>query len=200
MTILDYPKFEQELYQASCAELESIKAECGGESLYSFALSTTGLFGYVFPNANTEEGIIRAAKEHIVEARGFRGRLDMASISTRWEPSLYWRFFRQQNQRFDKVNAMLVNVQNKLCKLSDINFDIATTTIEDCLFSVLNRMRTENLFGTSVDNFYTILSYHDQSVEDLYRCALRVNSKGLCSKMQKEMLTLRKFVWKQEAG
>ena len=100
MTILDYPKFEQELYKAACAELEVIKSECGNEHLYSFALSTTGLFGYVFPNANTEEGILRAAKEHIVEARGFRGNMDMAIISARWEPSLYWRFFRQQNPRF----------------------------------------------------------------------------------------------------
>ena len=135
MTILDYPKFEQELYKAACAELEVIKSECGNERLYSFALSTTGLFGYVFPNANTEEGILRAAKEHIVEARGFRGNVDMAIISARWEPSLYWRFFRQQNPRFDKVNAMLVNVQDKLCKLSDIDFDISTTKIEDCLFT-----------------------------------------------------------------
>jgi len=200
MTILEYPKFEQELYEASCAELKAIKAECGNEHLYSFALSTTGLFGYIFPNANTEEGILRAAKEHIVEARGFRGHLDMAAISARWEPSLYWRFFRQQNQRFDKVNAMLVNVQDKLCKLSGIDFDITTTKIEDCLFSVLDRMRAENLFGTNVDNFYTILSYHDQSDEDFYRCALRVNSKSLCSKMQKEMLNLRKFMQEQEAG
>jgi hypothetical protein len=85
------------------------------------------------------------------------------------------------------------NVQDELCKLSDVDFDLTTTKIEDCLFNVLKRMRAEGCFGTDQDKFYLNISYQDQSYEDLHRCALRVNSSGMCTNMRNDLSAVLKL-------
>jgi Domain of unknown function (DUF4303) len=190
--ILAFVTFEKELYKASCEALDAIKKDCQNEQLYSFALVTTGLFGYVFPNANTEEGIIAGAK-------GFRGQLEIALKCNRWEPSPTWRFFKKHYESFEKINNMLdeVNMENALCKLPKVEFRPTRAKLEDSLFSVLNKLRKDGLFGKDNDKFYANISYQDQTLVDLHRCALRVNFIEVCNTMQNDLSDVEKF-WDSE--
>ncbi len=202
--ILDLVAFEEEVYNASCKALAVIKKDCQQEQLYSFVLVTTGLFGYVFPYANTKEGVIAGAEYDVANAKSFHGRLDIAIKCNRWEPSPIWRFFQKHYDCFDSVNKMLeeVNIQDALYKLSDVEFSLTTDQIEDVLLNVLNKLRKDGYFGKDDDNFYVNISYQDQTFEDLHRCALRVNSEELCKSMWNDLSDVLKFWYSKdkEAG
>ena len=194
--ILDFVSFEREVFKASCKALDAIKKDCANEHLYSFALVTTGLFGYIFPNANTEEGIIAGAEYDAENAKGFHGQLEIALKCNRWEPSPTWRFFKKYDDSFNEINNMLteVNIENALCKLSDTEFDSTIEKLEDTLFNVLNRLREDGHFGKENDKFYTNISYQDETFEELYRCALRVNSTELCDNMRNDLSDVLTFM------
>ena len=198
--ILDLVTFEEEVYKASCKVLDAIREDCQSERLYSFALITTGLFGYVFPYANTEEGIIAGAEYDVANAKGFHGQLELALKCNRWEPSPTWRFFKKHYDCFDEVNKMLdeVNIQDALCKLPDVEFSSTTEQIEDVLLNVLNRLRKEGHFGKDSNNFYANISYQDQTFEDLHRYALRVNSAELCKSMWNDLSDVLKFWYSKD--
>ncbi len=193
--ILDFVTFENEVYKASCKALDAIKKDCPNEHLYSFALVTTGLFGYIFPYANTDEGIITGAEYDAANAKGFQGQLEIALKCNRWEPSPTWRFFNKHHESFDKVNDMLeeANIQDALCKLPPVEFDSTATKMEDILFNVLNRLRKDGHFGKENDKFYANISYQDQTLEELHRCALRVNSTDLCDSMRNDLSDILRF-------
>ena len=201
--ILDFVAFEEAVYKASCEALGAIREDCQTETLYSFGLITNGLFGYIFPNANTEEGVVRAANE-IVQAKGFHGELEIALKCAQWEPSVYWHFFGKQNSYFEGINNMLdqVNIQDALCNLSHAEFDSTTEKLEGVLLNVLSRLRENGCFGKVKDDFYTNISYQDQTFEDLHRCALRVNSGEVCNRMWNDLSDVLEL-WNsknQEAG
>jgi hypothetical protein len=204
MTILDFVNFEKELYKASIQTIDAIWKDSQNENLYCFALVTTGLFGYIFPNANTEEFLQEQAKQYILETQDFNRQIEMAMKYFRWEPTAYWRFFKKHYAPFEKVNKILEesNIQDSLCKLSDIEFDKTTAKIEDIMFDVLNKLREDGYFGKNQENFYTNICYQDQSFKDLYRCALRVNSSEICNSMWNDLSDVINF-WsskRQNAG
>jgi len=198
--ILDLVAFEEEVYKASYKALDAIKEDCQSERLYSFVLETTSLFGYVFPYANTEEGIIEGAKYDVVNAKGFHGHLDIALKCNRWEPSTRWRFFKKHHDCFDEVNKILedVNIQDALCKLPDEEFSSTTAQIEDVLFNVVNRLRENGHFGRDNENFYANIFYYDQTFEGLHRCALRANSGELCKRMFNDLSDVLNFFYSND--
>ena len=197
MPILDFVTFEKELYKASCQAIDAIRKDSQNKHLYSFALVTTGLFGYIFPNANTEEWLLEEAKQYILKAQHhtFNGQIEMAVKYGRWEPTAYWRFFQKHYDCFEKVNSILeeVNIQDSLCKLSDIEFSATTTKIEDIMLGVLNRLREDSYFGKDQEKFYANICYQDQTFEDLHRCALRVNSGEVCNRMWNDLSDVMNF-------
>lgn len=204
MPILDFVTFEKELYKASCLAIDAIRKDSQNEHLYSFALVTTGLFGYIFPNANTEEWLQQKAKQYILQTQDFNGQIEMAVKYGRWEPNAYWRFFQKHNDCFQKVNNILeeVNIQDSLCKLSDMEFVVTTNKIEDVMLGVLNRLREDSYFGKDQEKFYVNICYQDQTFEDLHRCALRVNSAEVCDIMWNDLSDVMNFgrSKKQKAG
>ncbi len=204
MPILDFVNFEKELYKASSQTIDAIWKDSQNESLYSFALVTTGLFGYIFPNANTEECLQEEAKQYTLQTQDFNGQIEMAMKYGRWEPTAYWRFFKKHYAPFEKVNNMLEesNIQDSLCKLPDNEFDATTTKIEEIMLDVLNKLREDGCFRKNQENFYINICYQDQTFEDLHRCALRVNSFKICDNMWNDLSDVMNF-WsskRQKAG
>ncbi len=199
--LLDIADLKKEAYAASRAVLESIRAGCGGEHLYSFALVTTGLFGYVFPNANTEEQLLTASERYIAETKDFDGQIDMAMKYGRWEPTAFWRFHGKHNDAFGKLNAMLdaASMEQALCKLPKEEFGAATGQLESALLDVLKKLRSDGCFGKNPDGFYANICYQDQAYQDLYRCALRVNSGVICQQMGSDLDDVLAF-WRLKKG
>ncbi len=199
--LLDIDRFRNEVYSASQRTLEAIRTECQGEHLYAFALITTGLFGSVLPNANTEERLRTASGRYIAETKDFDGQVEMALKYGRWEPTAFWRFYGQHGNEFEKVNAMLqaADLEQALCRLPKQEFATATHEIEDALLDVLKKLRSDGCFGHDPDGFYVNVCYQDQAYQDLYRCALRVNSGRVCSQLASDLDDVLRF-WRMKQG
>jgi hypothetical protein len=192
--LLDFPDFKKELYKASLNAIASIRQDCHEERLYGFVLMTTGLFGYIFPIANTEEGIVAGAEYDIVRSKAFPGRLDLALKDTRWEPSHLWRFFNgKHHDCFSNINQILESIQDKLYKLPHTDFDQTTAELEESIINVLNELRDDGIFGPDNENFYVNISYDDYAPQDLYQSALRLNNSEVCNRMQTDLSEVLEF-------
>jgi hypothetical protein len=199
--LLDIAELKKEAYSASRTALDAIRSECAGERLYSFALVTTGLFGYVFPTANTEERLRLASERYISETKDFDGQIDMAMKYGRWEPTAFWRCHGKHNEAFRQVNALLdaAGMEQALCKLPKDEFAMATRDLESALLDVLKKLRSDGCFGTDPDAFYANICYQDQAYQDLYRCALRVNAGVVCQQMGRDLDDVLAF-WRLKKG
>ncbi len=195
--ILDIEDFKNEIYIASCASLKAIWADCGHEHPYSFALMTSPLFGYIFPNADTEECLLDEAKRAATESKGFHGRLDMALKYLRWHPNRRWRFFCQNDDNFAGINRKLQAIydQDALGVLSEAEFDATTARLEDALMDVLLQLRVKGQLGAQPDDFYLNITYGDQTFDHLHRLASRVNSPAVSGRMEGDLVDLLEF-WK----
>jgi hypothetical protein len=193
--ILDFAEFKSELYTASRVTLDAIRNDCKAEHLYSFALVTTPLFGYVFPNANTAEGLLEASKQYLADTQDFNGEIEMAMKYGRWEPTAFWRFFGRHDGPFGKVNSMLeaINMENALCMLPETDFRPTITKLEDILFDVLSELRSDGCFEGNLEEIYVNICYQDQDYEDLCRCALRVNSRSVSNRMRNDLSDVLHF-------
>ncbi len=199
--LLDVAELKKETYTASRRVLAAIQAECAGERLYSFALVTTGLFGYIFPNANTEQRLRAASERYIAETKDFDGQISMAMKYGRWEPTAFWRFHGTHREEFGRVNAMLdsAGLEHALCELPKDEFEVATKQLEEALLDVLKKLRSDGCFGAEPDAFYANVCYQDQAYHDLYRCALRVNSGVICQQMGSDLDEVLAF-WRMKKG
>jgi hypothetical protein len=200
---LDLDKFHKLLLLASKNALQSIKSSLSGETLYSFALVTTGLFEYVFANANTEECLRTAARKYLEDTGDFGGDIQLALKYCQWEPTPYWRFFQSSNDAFDDVNAFLNNasIADELCQLDDHEFNEATRGLEQILFNVLRKMDKDGDFGTGTDreNFVVAISYQDQTYEDLHRCVDAMNPTIVSNMVWNDLSDVLRY-WQNKAG
>lgn len=72
---LDLAAFRRALTDRTAAAVKALRAKIGSETLYAFALYTSGESGYawVHASANTEEGLARAAAARAADDTRFRG-------------------------------------------------------------------------------------------------------------------------------
>jgi hypothetical protein len=192
---LDLDVFSNQLYVASKESLGLMKSNYQGVKLYSFALVTTGLFGYVFPNGNTEECVLEAARMYLDQTGDFGIDIELAKKYCRWEPSPYWRFFQAYYEPFEEVNSMVENIPSELSRLNEQEFDEAGNRIEEALFDVLRRLDKEGEFGSGPtrESFYVNISYQDQSYEDLHRCAKAVNPTQVSDLVWSDLADVMRF-------
>jgi hypothetical protein len=201
---LDFDKFQELLYAAAKVSLRLMKSDPAGETLYSFALVTTGLFGYVFPNGNTEECVLQAARKYLDQTGDFDNNLDLALKYCRWEPTAYWRFFQAYHDPFKEVNSLIesVDIPYSLTQLSNHEFDYMAERLEQTLFNVLRSLETDGEFGagSSREMFYVNISYQDQTYEDLHRCAEAVNPKPVSDRLWSDLCDVMRFWDELRAG
>jgi hypothetical protein len=147
----------QELYQllldASRAAFGSVIHQHPDETFYAFSLFHEPLWAYIYPTANTEEGLIRVAQiyKRDEDNMGYAQRsIEELARQLRWNPA-DWAYHDIDTKYFDAVSDWLTHHDIYWrYKEDEAKWDEMNDRIIAICRMVMNSLDEEGLFGTAL--------------------------------------------------
>jgi Domain of unknown function (DUF4303) len=176
---LDYIEFRLALIKATQKAFGYISSMLYEEKLYAFGLYTNAEGSYLYPTANTEEGLIRRA-HHYSKVYS----LSHSEKILRWNPS-HWDYHLEGREYFEEVNMLLSSGWSKdygeFIPESKIIFQI-------CM-NVLALSDKEAVFGSGKTRESILINVFrsSQEPEELVAQAKRLNSFARCNQFEQEL-------------
>ncbi len=185
----DFEQLQDLLCEAARAAFAGSLRKHRNEQFYVFALYTTGLFGWIYPACNTEEGLWRVAKEYQRRERG--SGLERQALELRWSPE-DWAYQDEGKKHFAGVNRMLRGMGQRLCELPDREFIRTIKKLTDCALNALRQIDNEGVFGDSMvrDNYVLNLMMDDQDNDSIVATAKKINPPKVVKKLKAELQAL----------
>lgn len=185
----DFEQLQELLCEAAHAAFAGSLRKHQKEQFYAFALYTTGLFDWIYPACNTEEGLRRVAKEY--QRRKPGSDLERQALELRWSPE-DWAYQDEGKKHFAGVNRMLRGMGQRLCDLSDKEFDKAIKKLTDCALSALRQIDNEVVFGDPIvrANYVLNLMMDDQDNDSIVATARKINPPKMVKKLKADLQAL----------
>jgi hypothetical protein len=176
---LDYIEFRLALITASQKAFGHISSMLYEEKLYAFGLYTNAEGSYLYPTANTEEGLIRRAYNY---SRVYS--LSQSKKILRWSPS-HWDYHLEGQVYFEEVNKIL----NLGWSKDYGEFMPESKIIFQICMNVLALLDKESVFGsgkTRESVLINVFNSHQES-EELVSRARSLNSSAQCNQLEQEL-------------
>ena len=179
-------EFDFDRFRAVVCEAARARSKHPGEQFYAYALYTTGLFDWVYPACNTEEGLRRSAQKYL--RQGLGSDVERQALELRWSPE-DWAYQDEGKQAFAGVNRMLRGMGDKLTGLADKDFGRAVRKLTTCLLEVLQQLDREGIFGEpdARDGYVLNLLMDDQDNDSIVATARKVNPPKVVKRLKAEL-------------
>jgi hypothetical protein len=178
---LDYIEFRLALIAATQKAFGHISSMLYEEKLYAFGLYTNAEGSYLYPTANTEEGLIRRAYSY---SKVYS--LSQSKKILKWNPS-HWDYHLEGQEYFEEVNKLLTLGWSKdygeFIPESKIIFQICMNVL-----TLLDKEATFGLGKTRESILINVFRIRQES-EELVAQAKRLNSFARCNQFEQELRT-----------
>jgi hypothetical protein len=176
---VDYIELRMALLTATKKAFGQIRSTLHNEKLYAFGLYTNAESSYLYPTANTEEGLLRKAHNYSKVYSLSQGKKIL-----RWMPC-NWDYHLEGQDYFEEVNRILNSGWSKdygeFIPDSKIIFQI-------CM-NVLSLLDSESLFGVAKTRESILINIFtgSQEAEELVSQARILNSLERCNQFEREL-------------
>ncbi len=165
-------KLKQAIIEAARATYVGLRNAHPNETFYSFALYINDDANDITASANTEEGLLRRAKEY--EKKQKKGIKRHASI-LRWNPE-DWSYHSAGDDQFEEAQKLL----GTLPHIDDLDEDDFANEFDSRLALFIEALRTldtEGLFGRGKERqkMTLLVAVSDQETKLLLKCAQLLN-------------------------
>jgi len=181
----------EELMSATRETFAAFRQAVPDETLYTFALYTSGEAGYVIPSLNTEEGLTRKAEQY-VEKHRYPNEPALIRTSLRWSPGDWayhsWgeQFFTTSSERISQYQWIITPEEDGLDSY-DLYPGAQPEQIYLTCLEALSDLNAEGLFGHGPERPIVTLLMGDQSHEQRVRWARLVNPPAVCERLRVEL-------------
>jgi hypothetical protein len=176
---VDYIELRLALITATKKAFGYISSILHSEKLYAFGLYTNAEGSYLYPTANTEEGLLRRARNY---SKVYS--LSQSKKILRWSPS-HWDYHLEGQEYFEEVNRIL----NAGWSKNYGEFIPESKIIFQICMNVLSLLDQESFFGLKKNREYMIINIFkgSQEIEELVSQARILNNLDRCNQFEKEL-------------
>ena len=190
----DYEAFETELYQVSLETFRDIQVNHADETFYMFSLFSTALFDYLYPTANSEEGLTRTAKRYRTNYLEKKPEADISlfdiKLDLRYSPvDSAYHAPKIYDPLFQPINDMLGDHIVLLDKLEEYNIQfvgrdgawkidqLIRYKLEVIMLKVMTQLDAQHIFEQTNkrENIVLGLRFGDQSDKEIERYSSMLN-------------------------
>lgn len=182
----DAKKLRTAIIAAARATFTKLRSEHPDEIFYAFTLATNNDTTLVTASANTEEGLIRRAKEYEKgEKKGLQRRAD----SLRWSPA-DWAYVCAGDDDFAEAQALLDSLPDCL-ELEEDDFNKEFESRMALFIEALKELDEEGFFGRGAkrQKITLLVTMGDQETGLLLRCAQELNPEKVYKEFAKAFPT-----------
>jgi Domain of unknown function (DUF4303) len=176
---VDYIEFRLALITATKKAFGHISSVAHNEKLYAFGLYTNAEGSYLYPTANTEEGLLRKSYSY---SKVYSWKQSKKIL--RWSPS-HWDYHLEGQEYFEEVNRIL----NAGWSKGYGEFIPESKIIFQICMNVLFLLDSQSLFGLGEARESTLINIFkgSQEAEELLSQAKILNSLDSFHQFEKEL-------------
>jgi Domain of unknown function (DUF4303) len=176
---VDYIELRLALITATKKAFGHISSLLHNEKLYAFGLYTNAEGSYLYPTANTEEGLLRKSHNY---SKVYS--LSQSKKILRWSPS-HWDYHLEGQEYFEEVNRIL----NAGWSKDYGEFIPESKIIFQICMNVLSLLDSESFFGLGITRECILINIFkgNQETEELVSRARILNSLDRCNQFEKEL-------------
>lgn len=182
--MLDPNRLRLAVKDAARVAFTDLKRRRASERFYAFALYTAGMGEYVYPSANTEEGLLRRAGGY-ARRSGDAPSDHLAGL--RWNAA-DWAYHLAGDEYFDGVDKLLAEAPDPY-DLDDGACAAQVAGVFEACLSALAELDAEGVFGRGEEREGVVVNLlkGDQADQEMLEWARRLNPRPAHARLVQEL-------------